>query len=160
MRCTLCLVAVLCPLLGGCIRSKEPVLNTSNASYPFNTLVLKPSAEGEGIAVYTRAPDGYLEFDAKDRKLSGTFFVAQIGEDYVGQESQDNGYSYLFFRIEGNKLLAWDCDYYDEAALRAAGVIGESRDCIVHSVEDLKKIHALPRIDVKTLREIEIAYQD
>jgi hypothetical protein len=131
----------------GCIESKNRLINSSDAVFPFDLLVLKDS-DG-AVMVISKGADGYYTHEIKDGasvKSNGPILIASVGGSLVAQELDDNRQVYGFgiLRIEDKSFRVWGCNGYRAEDVSAAGIKIDDLTCTIENIEQLEKLIKLP----------------
>jgi hypothetical protein len=121
------LLKVLAPLLlvlslSGCFKSSTPLLDASNAQYPFTTLTLK-NEDGQ-TSIVKRDGDVYRFIDDGKQDVTA-LLIHELGPDlYLVQVAPPTGEAdYLFAKkLNGDLVVRSDCQGLDPAMLRGKGV--------------------------------------
>ena len=101
--------AVLVSGLAGCFKSAAPLIDASNAKFPFKTITMK-SAEGD-TEIVKRDGDVYKRIE-NDKPSDEPLLIYEIAEHlYIVQESaKDGDVTYLFAKRDGDKIVVrGDC---------------------------------------------------
>jgi hypothetical protein len=147
LRCFATVILVLG--LAGCFRSATPLIELSQAKFPFETMTLK-NPEGQ-LSTLRRYSDVYRLIENGELGQAALLIAELAPDTYLVQSDSESAETeYLFARKQGDTLLVRaDCKGVDPASLTRLGVevrqSGETLyDCHFKDLQSLTEIEKSP----------------